>query len=453
MTGCDSFLEANPKSQIASSNFYQSEADAIGGVNDVYNALTGVYDPNGVPRLSDLTSDEAHHGFPPPTDKFNLQAYQFTAQNRFFQISWTFLYQGVNRANTAITRIPDVEMDEELKARLIGEAKFLRALFYFNLVRLWGGVPLVTEPTQSLDEVNVPRSSAEEVYQLVLDDLQAAEAALPVSYGPANVGRATSGAAKALLAKVYLTRENWQQAAEKAKEVIDSGEYGLLDDYTDLWTYENENSMEHIFSVQFMIDEVPSPHSSYYAPRIAGISLGTTFGENAPRPIWAASFRDDDARTALFETQYAKYNNPQDTAYFEPHIFKYFDRDATTFNSGHNFPVIRYADVLLIYAEALNELGRTSEAYPYINQVRERAELPSLSGLSQEVFRDAVIQERSWELGMEGHRRFDLVRTGKLIEVMNAILEGNPVDEHFTLLPIPLREIQTNPELEQNPGY
>ena len=455
IAGCDSFLEANPKSQISSENFYQSEADAIGGVNEVYSSLAQVYGPNvnGILKLTGITTDEAHHGFPPPTDKLNLQTYQFTEDNRFFRNPWRFLYESINKANTAVTRIPEVDMDEELKSRLVAEARFLRALYYFHLVRFWGDVPLVTEPTTSLNNLEVARTPSEEVYQLIIEDLEMAEGTLPPSYGPSNQGRATSGAAKSLLAKVHLTREDWQEAAQKAKEVIDSGQYALLEDYKNLWEYEYENSEEDIFSVQYKTDDVPALHTSYMGPRLAGIARGPTFAEYAPRPSWANSFPENDSRRAMIKTEYPKYTDPQDTARFQPALFKWFDRDAPTFNSGHNFPVIRYADILLVYAEALNELGRRGEAYKYINQVRERAQLSPLAGLSQDEFRDAVIQERSWELGMEGHRWFDLKRTGKLREVVNAVLEGNPVQEYHRLFPIPLRELQTNPELEQNPGY
>lgn len=455
LVGCENFLEENPESVIAPNNFYQTASDAKGAVNDVYNILNPLYNI-WIIRIADTPSDEGTMGYNSNNiNDINMDQGNYTPDIQWLELWWADNYDGINRSNMAIANIPEVDMDTDLRTRLVGEAKFLRALFYFNLVRAYGDVPLITEPTEDISNVEKPRTPKEAVYDQIVADLQDAEQVLPESYSGSDVGRATSGAAKSLLAKVHLTIENWQEAASKANEVINSGTYALFPDYADLWKKENENTVEYIFSVQYKSDVMGSWHSSLRAPRLLPVARGVTFGENVPEQEYYDSFRDDDYRKEVnYRTEMPNYNNPDDTVTFPPHDFKLFEREAPTVNGGKNYPILRYADVLLMHAEALNEAngGPTPEAYDAINQVRNRAQIPSLSGLSQEAFRDSVIQERSWELGLEGHRWFDLVRTGKLIPVL-AGERGLPVEEHNLVYPIPQRELDTNPELTQNPGY
>jgi hypothetical protein len=293
------------------------------------------------------------------------------------------------------------------------------------------------------------------VYTTIVSDLTQAGGLLPDSYSGSNVGRATSGAAKSLLGKVYLTRKQYSEAARVLKEVIDGGQYALLPSYADVFRVENANHKESIFEVQYKANSQGrgSPFATLFTPRTgnAGILLtgqGATQGYNRPSPDMISAYPAGDLRKdaslAPNWTDGARVNN-------DPYIKKYLSRQSAVSDGDANWFVLRYADVLLMYAEALNELGRTSEASPYLNQIRRRAGLSPLDGLGQAQMRLALEQERRVELAFEGHRWFDLLRTGRAIEVMNS--KGFNITSRDLLYPIPQSQIDINPELRQNDGY
>jgi hypothetical protein len=358
-----------------------------------------------------------------------------------------------------------------VKTRLINEAKFIRGLLYFQAVRLWGGVPIVLhEPTTiELESLKTKRRTADEVYAQIISDLTDAEA-LPPAYGAADAGRATSGAAKAILAKVYLTRKDWPNAILKAREVINGGYgYALFENFQDIFTKTKKNGKEHIFSVQF-------------EPNQAGNgSSGSTFQATSFTGFTATEPADIISDVALFYDIYEAGDTRRDVSYakqllnpatgklytFPKPIFKkYLDLSnlATPSNVAINFPLIRYADILLSLAEAINEQGTpTPEAFELLNQVRRRAygkpittpdATVDLVGLDQAAFRNAIQEERKKEFVQEGQRWFDLVRWGTLVTEIKKVTAKNSVSEKNNLYPIPQSERNIDPVgLPQNPGY
>ena len=449
---CD-FVEEEPKDFLSPANFYQSEADATAAVNAVYNHLAdGGYYGSSIWNIGDVTTELVEPGESAGQGRIALQTYTFDPATGVFAGLWNQLYRSINRANTVIDRVPMIDMNVETRARLVAEAKFLRALNYFDLVKVYGDIPLLVTETTTLEKLNVSRTAAATVYDQIVADLEDAVLVLPESYGNSETGRATSGAARALLAKVYLFMQEFDLAAQNAEAVINMN-YSLVPDYADLWRVENENGPEHIFSVQYRTGIRGSGFMEVFAVR-GGSAPITGFSGVIVEEDFLGSFDPADIRRDV--SIRSSYTFPDgSTEDFEPHVWKFFDPNASDpSDTDVNWPVLRFADVLLIYAEALNEVnnGPTQEAYNAINQVRSRAGVPDLpDGLDQGAFRDAVLQERAWELCFEGHRWFDLKRSGKLIEVITAY--GQPIQDKHLLFPIPLREMDTNPELEQNPGY
>ncbi|MFW5877678.1 MAG: RagB/SusD family nutrient uptake outer membrane protein [bacterium] len=464
-TACEENLEFEVKDKLTLNNYFQNESDAINSVTAVYDAL-GEVDlyRSRFWLIQDIASDDCD-----ASDTWNdpnaLEFDQYTLQptNNYLEGIWRASYQVINRANLSIDRIPAIEMDESLKNRLLGEARFLRALSYFNLVRLFGDVPLILEVETDIDAYIVSRSESGIIYQQIVNDLTDAEQTLPSSYGGNNKGRATKGAAMGTLAKVYLTIGEYQLAADKAKAVMDLGVYELWDDYKDNFREANKNGKESVFEVQFYSGQNSENNQIVISglPSIYAFPAGV--GIIIPTNDLLSSFEEGDYR---YEVTFFEEYNYFGLNTFEPHIWKHWDQDAyeasETGQSGANFPVMRYSEILLIYAEALNEAnnGPTQEAYDAVNAIRERARngvegvLPDLSGLSYEEFRDAVLKEKRTETVNEGHRWFDLVRTENLIEYVNqAKGEKATPQPHNYVFPIPQREMDINPELVQNDNY
>jgi starch-binding outer membrane protein, SusD/RagB family len=462
---CKKQLDLEPH-KIYYDNFYQSKEDALNAVNAVYDVLchTNAYS-SSLWLIQDVASDDCNvrSTINDPYLK-EFQFYTLGATNGYLSGIWQEAYLGISRANIVLDRVPLINMDTTLQKRILGEARFLRGLFYFNLVRLFGDVPLVLKPTSANltpEEINPYRAPKDQVYAQIIDDLTQASNDLPDAYTqPADKGRATRGAALGILSKVYLTQQDWGNARNAAFTVIESGNYGLWPDYTDNFKESKVNGIESVFEVQFY-SKVPAENSQMV---ISGLPvLPSVFpagvGIMVPTTNLLESFDSGDYRVeATFFDHYWNYN-------FDPHIWKFWDQDAyepdETGQSGANFTLMRYAEVLLIFAEAENELyGPTTLAYNAINEVRERARngdpnvLPDLSGLTQDDFRDAVLEERRHELVSEGHRWYDLVRTRHLIEYVKNAKPGqaNP-DQHNLLFPIPQHERDVNPNLTQNTGY
>lgn len=460
--GCQSNLDEVPISFLSESNSFITAADATTAINAVYDRAKVIYQ---IPMivLGDLSGDDLlvrPDGDPAINE---IDQFKYTASTNYFDSFYTNAYVAIDRSNRVIENVPNIAMDIKLRDQIVGEAKFLRALHYFNLVRAFGDVPLVVKTTTDVVNVKIPRDPADKVYQQIVQDLLDAEKVLPVSYTAAGeVGRATVGAAKSILAKVYLTRKDWTNAAAKAKEVIESKTYSLVADYRDVFIPEKENGPEHIFSIQFSC--IQPKYGSSMAENFAiyfSYPINLTGGSLQVTDSYANSFVAGDYRKQVAViTQKTIANGTVVMSRTGPHLDKYWDPNACGAGAArNNFLVIRYADVLLMYAEALNETaGPGIDAYAAINQVRARARKgvntmgpQDLAGLTQAQFRDAVLQERSWELAGEGHRRWDLLRTGKLLAANQA--QGYTVSEKYLLFPIPTFERDANPALTQNPGF
>lgn len=462
---CEDFLAEDPKSLVAIDQFYETADDALAGVNAIYAPLptTEFHDFLMTIATTDDGYVEAGAG------AALVQAmwrYTFTPNNtRVFTPFWEIQYQIINRANSAIANVPAVEMDVNLKNRLLGEAHFLRAFAYFKLVRFFGGVPLLTSPTVSSEGVKVERASAESVYEQIIADLTFAEENL-MEQSLTEKGRPSVGAAKGLLARVYLTRENWSDAAQKAKEVIDLGSYNLMSDYSDLFNSATEDNNESIFAYQYAAQDGFGFPSKRYLPRNV-IPNWRGLGAFAPTQNLYESFEPNDLRRDITMVSSWTTDGGQ-TLTFNPWFRKFWDMSIdNTDNAAIDVPIIRYADILLMYAEALNEAGGpTPEAYDAVNMIRRRGyglaitspsdvDLPA--GLDQEAFRQAVWKERRWEFGGEYHRWFDLKRTGRLMPVvsdyLNSVEGTSTFEEKHLLYPIPQTEIDANPNLIQNPNW
>ena len=394
---------------------------------------------------------------------------------------WGSAFKIINRANVVLDRVPAITMDPALRTRVLGEAHFLRALAYFDLVRCFGDVPLIEHEVKSLDGLRVSRTPAAQVQALIVSDLQEAISGLPPSYSGADVGRVTSGAARALLAKVYLTAKDWTNAAQLAGQVMASQRYTLLPNWKDNFKIATKiTNSESIFEINY--DGVLDPgagsvHTLFSLP--SGFPGGDAYGLMTVAPSLAALFDSGDTRglhSTFITTPYkdalgdsVTWTDPP--ANLGPAFNKYLDE--TDFENMHtrawvkqanDWIVLRYADVLLMYAEAVNEGGTATAgtAEAALSLVRVRAGRIPVSGLSQGVFRDLVRLERRREFVFEGQRFFDLARWGVLDSAIRAktaelhaidSLETTPHGIRGSLLPIPLSELNINPNLTQNPGW
>ena len=456
------FLDLAPISSINTSSYYQTASDMLTALSGAYGSLqfAGQYGQYYV--MSDIPSDDTYPVLSGTvTDQDQFDKFYLLTTNPYLLAAWSDGYRGIYRCNTVIGRIEGITMDATLKSRVIGEAKFLRALMYFNLVRYFGDVPLIlTEITDPLQGYNYGRTPATDVYTQIVKDLTDAETVLPVSYTGTDIGRATAGAAKSLLGKVYLTQKNYASAAAKLKEVIAPGTYSLLPSYANLFTPANKNSRESIFEVQYKKGNIGegSSYANSYAPTNSGnavIAFGGG-GNNIPTADLERSYEANDPRkTISMATSYTNTSGAKVDAYY---IKKYADQPVVANDSEDNWYVLRYADVLLMYAEALNETGKTADALPYLNQVRQRVGLADKSISTQADMRLALEQERRVELAFEGHRWFDLVRTDRAIPVLNAKAAAigikTPLTTNSLIFPVPQSQIDINPtKIKQNPGY
>ncbi len=394
LVGCD-FLSTEPKGVLTTENFFKTADQAVQATNATYNMLrewqVHVFSWIG---LTDIVSDDATKGSTPGDASFlgDLDNLTFDPGNLAFADPWAGYYKGIYRANVAIQNIPNVSMDATLKARLIGENKFLRAYYYFFLVRAFGGVPLLTQPLTPAEFIQ-QRATSAEVYAQIVQDLQDASAALPKrsQYAPGDLGRATKGAAQGMLAEAYLYLKDYPHALAYADSVIASAEYVLYTDYATLFTQAGKNSSEGVFEVQAAVTPGSGCQPSegcanvQYA-EVQGVR-GTPnigWGFNTPAPELEAAYEPGDPRleaTILYPWELLPDGSPR-VVYFNPNmlnnrynqkVFVSPDNPGGTFNAGINIRRIRYADVLLIGAEAAYQTGDVAKATNYLNQVRARA--------------------------------------------------------------------------------
>ena len=481
--GCQNFLDVDSRSNIRPDDYYGTAGQAQAAVDGLYDNLRLVQDGTGYGEAIWVTLElMAEHATTLGQSFYNGQIINQSIDpaNPFFSDVWNSAYNGIGAANLAITRIPDISMDEAKKQSLLGEAYFIRAYLYNLLARLYGDVPLLTEPvTGPGPDLYPARSPVADVYKLIISDLQAAEAAgLPAVD---RSGRISQSAVQALLADVYLTsagyplqiKENYQKAADEAAKVIDANSFPLFDNYLYLHDNPHKNQGELILQAQYANGIATNAISPLVVPYFAGVSAyNDEFGALIPTEGFYNSYEPGDLRAQeqqFYFTKYAAFKNPSaGTINFNAHaLYKYFHLESAlnrNYSCDENWTLLRMPEVMLIYAEATNEAGAAdAKAYAQVNTIRARAKLPALAaGLSQEQFRQAVWKERYHELAYENKAYFDIQRTRKTYDVVNNTFVnvvgfqaevGPPFQEKYLLWGVPSAEISNNNKLTQNPGW
>jgi hypothetical protein len=441
-SGCTKkFLDLSPISNANVNGFYKTQADINNAVLAVYAMHKGIYTDNlaALAQLDEVRSDNTQ-------DDNRVDLFTNDTGAEWWYWVWDQCYRCIYAANVVIQQAPKVTMDATLQNQYIAEAKFLRALAYFELVKNYGGVPVVTTPPTALSAsaVDIPRNSVTEVYTLIVGDLTFAAQNLPATYtASTDIGRATSGASNGMLGKVYLQEGDAADAKIALTAVVSSNLYSLLPTYAAVFDVSNRNSAESLFELQFTKNTDASPLESYFASNVAPLPGGGYY-YNRPTTDFVGTFETGDPRKTVSMTQDQNGNW---------YCIKFNDPTMTAFaNSGHNFPVLRYADILLLLAEAD---GESPEAYALINQVRARATLAPVAPTTPSTFSDVLLHERRVEFGFENQRWHDLLRFGVAIPVMNAQLasQGVTLSQNSLLDPISQTTLAANPKLSQNPGY
>ncbi|MEX2336617.1 MAG: RagB/SusD family nutrient uptake outer membrane protein [Fulvivirga sp.] len=472
----DEFLDKAPLDSINTSNFFKTEEDAIYAINGAYQPLQWPKLYNFRMWTSDIMAGNSVVGAGGGEDGVETQDmanFVTTADNPGVLDLFRGPFPGILRTNIVLQKVPSMDIDVDLKNRILGEARFLRAHYYFILVRFFGDVPLILEPQDPGDDMRVPRASAIAVYDQIMEDFTESITLLPLrtTYGVSDIGRASKGSAMGMLAKVHLTLGNWQEVVTLADEIEGLG-FSLNPAYEDNFDPLNGNTIETLFAVQYLgktsydfwsNENQASWASTFTGPRNADFVAGG-YGWNQPTQEFFNAYEAGDLRkdvTVLYEggPQFDGKDYKASFSYTGYNLRKFLVTKAVSPASDTNpmnFQVLRFADVLLMKAEALNELNKTDLAEEPLNRVRLRAGLdPVTSGLSQEQFREVVLHERRIELAFEGQRWFDLIRVnnGKYgLDFLHAIGKVNATAKHL-LLPIPQQEIDSNPNLTQNPEY
>jgi len=487
---CSDFLEENNQSSLNPDSFYKTGTHAESALNavyattrDVFGGFSGGNSSNW--HLLEAVSGQSINNSSSNPDLNSLASLSYTSNLIHARSIWAGTYKLVGNANMVIENVPAIFMSEARKKQILGEAYFLRAWAYFNAVRIWGDVPLITTPVGTgSDNFYAQRTSQDIVYDQIVSDLQFAETAgLPATDAS---GKVSLAAVKSLLAKVYLTMAghplnitaHYADAATKALEVMNlSPSIGLFDTYNEISLESNENTIEHIFSVQYAPNVSANYESLSFLPA-RNITKGGATGwqTNLPETNFYNSFESGDLRKVnrqgWFYTDYFVGGNGALTDLGGPHIFKAFNvanfGSDTVEGNGQgdflNFSVIRFAEVLLIYAEASNEVsGPSADAINAVKRVRDRAGLTTPSSLSKDAFRELIWKERWHELCYERKAWFDMVRLRKAFNsvtgsfdnfVGHTLLSSNQtLQEKHLLFPIPALELGNNPNLTQNTGY
>lgn len=481
MSGCSDFLNESDPSNFTVENYFTKPEHATSSVNAIYASMR---DPmgsgfgGGTWMMTEFATGLAATDLGQAVNSYFVKDLKNTSDNGYGQSYWTAYYRGIANANLSIAKIPEISMDATEAQKLLAEAHFLRAWYYFQLVQMFGNIPLITEPVTLQSEQLFPDpATPEAVYRLIVSDLKTAEAA-NLNWLVSS-GRVSQGAIKALLAKVYLTMagyplqkgaEYYKLAAEKSEEVIKSNQFRLFSSYDDLHNPAKKNLEENIFMIQYKTQIIPSGWQVSIIPYNKNISrYSDETGGIYATADFIRSYHPDDLRIKEKQFFYTKYTLEADRSqeidlggYF---IYKHFDNVAhnTTANSDLNWPVLRYADVLLINAEADNEVnGPSAKVYDAVNATRKRAQLPELSGLTKDQLREEIWKERWYELCFENITWFDMVRLRKAFNLSTKKFEdyvghkfsyGPVVSEKELLFPIPTLEVKNNPKLNQNKGY
>jgi hypothetical protein len=451
-----SFLDVVPVDRIPKEQFYKTASDLNTAVYGCYANQRTMYTNNELAlyNLEETRSDNTNQDLGRQAEHKAVDNFSEAEGNTSITGLWSAVYDCINVCNAVIDRGPAVDMDATLKKQYIGEALFIRAQAYFLLVQDYGGVPLRLHETIALSgNNNLARASTDSVYFQIISDLQTAAASLPPGYSGADVGRATSYAAYTLMGKAYLQEGDKADAVTALQHVVFTGTpFSLLPNYADLWNPATKNSSESIFEIQFLPPLNGSPFWNDFAPASLNVPGGNNGGTspNTPTKDLIDAYETGDTRFA------ASIGFDANSL---PYILKFKDPGVAIGNdASNNFPVLRYADALLMMAEAL---GESTEAYGYINQVRARAHLGSISSATPGTFIDKLMHERQVEFAFECQRWHDLLRlpSAEAISIMNTNLahefpgQNIVIDAHNLLAPLPNTEGETNSLVVQNPGY
>ncbi|GAB2578664.1 RagB/SusD family nutrient uptake outer membrane protein [Spirosoma areae] len=461
LTGCQKdFLTVIPETNLSSEIFFTKEADFLQAVNAAYVPLRPIFNERAW-ILGEMHSDNTYYarnilfGAVDPTENiadFALptstgEQGKVTANDHVLQ-QYRYDYQIIARTNQILALIDKVEFAADSKNSLKGQALFLRAFAYFELVRYFGRVPLHLVPVTGREDAALPLATTDEIYAQITKDLTEAGKLLP-NKAKQTAGRATSGAAKTTLANLYLVQKKWADAEVLLRDVVTNDGYKLMPDYNDAFstTTGNKNNPESVFEVQYLEGSagyngnyiyrvIPTPITAAELGPITGTSNPQALsGENnnIPTPDMIAAYEASDKRKDISIGTVTLSQSLRENKVY-PYIKKFARPHSLHNNTGQNWPVYRYAEVLLFLAEALNEQGKTAEAATYLNQVRTRAGLAATKAASQTDMRTALYQERRVELAFENKRWFDLVRTGRVKEVIGAYgarVKANPQDYYF----------------------
>lgn len=447
LSSCESFLDLSPDSQPNANDFYKTESDFNGAVIACYQTLRSY--PTMVLDVLEYRSDNM---FMPSftsgsQDKYEINHFQDNKTNSLIADIWKNSYSAISRCNVVVDRIQGAGINADKKNQFEAEARFIRAFHYFNLVRLFGKVPLVIHEITDEEALKTPREDINKVYDQIITDLNFA-LQLPGDYDDSDLGRVTAKAAEALLAKVYLTNGKYAEAKVRLSNIVTNSEYDLLPDIKDVFDVNNEMNKEILFAVKYSKSLVDGGHGMWLS--LSDVTLAHFSS------VLKEAYNTDDKRAELI--QYKKSGST-----YLP--VKFYDtQDASTNQVGNDFIILRYSDVLLMYAEVLNELNFNTDitskesGFYYLNKVRSRAGMPVLTSVevsSQEEFEKAVLHERYLEFPLEGNRWFDLVRTGAVKEAIKSAYDID-VPDFRLIFPIPSAEVEkvNNPDiLPQNPEY
>src|SRR5690606_8370125 len=440
---CEKTLNEDPQSIIAPDAFFKTAEQCRQATNGVYSHLPGIFNQTGLWSVTMAGTDLFMNQGGSATVEA-IQDYNFSsATEANSHAVWKVCYAAIKDANFVISRISSSSIDEETKAQLLAENKFLRALYYFILSNTFGDVPLWTEELKIQEISTLPRSPLAEVRAQMIQDLEEAAASLPARYDASNIGRATKGAALTLLAKVHLFNEDWQKAYDTASQVKD-GEYILLPHYADLFDPYNKskNNQESIFEIQYKRSAetnqnfVVNSFYTYFFPTgdaaggtYAGVDFGSiilqSYPQYYPTQYLIDLYEDDDGRKNVtlswgFRDQQFNRGSKDDRPWFGP---KFWDLTANRTASEKNLYFLRYADVIMTLAEAANEMGNTADAVGHLNRIRQRAnvDLVDVTSVNQTQLRKLIQEERAREFVGEFQRKWDLSRWGNLVDAVQRI--------------------------------
>ncbi len=470
-TSCDDFLTIVPETQLSSATFFKTESDFAQAVNGAYAPLRGYYNSQAW-LLGELHSDNTFYMrnvlFGAVENAENLADFSVpisngTTPNANVLTAWRQLYLIISRANQVLASIDVVEFNQDSKNNIRGQALFLRSFSYFHLVRYFGKVPLHLNPVPGREGSALPLSEEAVVFDQIIKDLTDAVPLLPLK-AQQLPGRVTQGSARTLLGDVFIYRKRWSDAEQILAPVISSGQYSLMPSYSMAFSKNstNKNNAESVFEVQyregadglqgsFLYQQLPFPLNVNEVRSLFGTTNPQPIdgqGNNVPTPDIIAAYEDGDLRKDA-SIEYITVSGRPGTNKITPIIKKFKDVHAQHNNHGINWPVYRYAEVILLMAEALNEQGKSGEAAGLLNQVRSRAGLPASTASGQSPMREAIYKERRVELAFENKRWFDIMRTDRIQQIIvpyGQRIVANPLAYYFPPIPgaVPRSNVFTN---------